>query len=92
MPGALLLHAFCACGYTSRQMVCNAVATAAIGGAMFGFGVTETVLVLVWLLLLIVPIAIAFVVGYFLMKAAVKNGVKEALRELDAERGQRELT
>ena len=59
---------------------------------MSGFGVTETVLILVWLLLLIVPIAIALVVGYFLMKAAVKNGVKEALRELDAERGQRELT
>lgn len=59
---------------------------------MSGFGVTETVLILVWLLLLIVPIAIALVVGYFLMKAAVKNGVKEALRELDAERGPRELT
>ena len=31
---------------------------------MSGFGVTETVLVLVWALLLIVPIVLAFVVSY----------------------------
>lgn len=40
---------------------------------MSGFGVTETVLVLVWALLLIVPIVLAFVVSYFLIKAAVKK-------------------
>lgn len=49
---------------------------------MSGFGVTETVLVLIWALLLIVPIVLAFVVSYFLIKAAVKNGVKEAMRDL----------
>lgn len=53
---------------------------------MSGFGVTETVLVLTWALLLIVPIVLAFVVIYFLIKAAVKNGVKEAMRDLDMER------
>ena len=47
---------------------------------MSGFGVTETMLVL------IVPIVLAFVVSYFLIKAAVKNGVKEAMRDLDMER------
>lgn len=53
---------------------------------MSGFGVTETVLVLTWALLLIVPIVLAFVVSYFLIKAAAKNGVKEAMRDLDMER------
>lgn len=53
---------------------------------MSGFGVTETVLALAWVLLLIVPIVLAFVVSYFLIKAAVKNGVKEAMRDLDMER------
>lgn len=52
---------------------------------MSGFGVTETVLVLTWALLFIVPIALAFMVSYFLIKAAVKNGVKEAMRDLDME-------
>lgn len=57
-----------------------------IGELMSGFGVTETVLALTWALLLIVPIVLAFVVSYFLIKAAVKNGVKEAVRDLDMER------
>lgn len=53
---------------------------------MSGFGVTETVLVLIWAQLLIVPIVLAFVVSYFLIKAAAKNGVKETMRDLDMER------
>lgn len=53
------------------------------------YGVSNTVLVLTWVLLLIVPIVLAFVASYFLIKAAVRNGVKEAMRDLDAERSAR---
>lgn len=76
-----LLHLAQSSGYTAGMSTVKDW-----GGAMSGFGVTETVLVLIWALLLIVPIVLAFVVSYFLIKAAVKNGVKEAVRDLDMER------
>lgn len=34
------------------------------------------------LLFALFPIAMLFAVGYFLSKAAVKNGIKEALRDI----------
>ena len=75
-----LLHLARSSGHTAG------ISLQKIGELMSGFGVTETVLVLTWALLLIVPIVLAFVVSYFLIKAAVKNGVKEAMCDLDMER------
>ncbi|MCI2241048.1 MULTISPECIES: DUF6019 family protein [Coriobacteriia] len=48
-----------------------------------GLSVVDVFVLLVYL----IPIAILLVIGYFLVKAAVKNGILEAHRLIEQEKG-----
>ncbi len=50
---------------------------------IMGLSVVDVFVLLVYL----IPIAILLVIGYFLVKAAVKNGILEAHRLIEQEKG-----
>ncbi|WNY24126.1 hypothetical protein MmiHf6_14550 [Methanimicrococcus hongohii] len=48
---------------------------------MFGIGIIEILMILVILILYLVPIALILIALYYIIKAAVKNGILEADEE-----------